>query len=188
MLQKWLNAEMATAMAKNRKITLMGDSAGGNVVLSLAFWWAGQTNTKTEGRSPLVNVFAISPATDLRNQNLGITEANKHDPVLSVGLTTDVGRKWAGALGTDDPSVSPNLADFNLLRQCKVRTHGVVGTHDVLAPDAILFRELLAKHQISGEWLQWEGQMHCFPLASVYGLREGKDGRDWIIDVLKRNV
>jgi hypothetical protein len=31
-------------------------------------------------------------------------------------------------------------------------------------------------------------QMHCFPLAAVYGLSEGKVGRDWILDVLKRHA
>ena len=162
----------------------MGDSAGGNVVLSLAFWWSAKTSIKW----PLANAFVISPATDLRNDNPDIVEADKHDPVLSVGLTTDVAKKWAGSLPRDSPEVSPNLADFDALHQSKIKVHGVVGTHDVLAPDAIRFRELCVKHNVQGEWLQWEGQMHCFPLASVYGLSEGKIGRDWIIDVLRRNA
>ena len=184
MLRKWLDAEMAAATSSGRRITLMGDSAGWNVVLSLTFWWA----SKRLGKSPLVNTFAISPATDLRNENPEIAEADKYDPVLSVGLTTDVAKKWAGDLPRDSPELSPNLSDFDLLQESKVKVHGVIGTHDVLAPDAILFRELCEKHKISGEWLQWEGQMHCFPLASVYGLSEGKVGRDWILDVLRRNV
>ena len=183
---------MRKAGENGQRVTLMGDSAGGNVVLSLAFWWAGRKERIVESKGNrtgnLVNVLAISPATDLRNVNEGIKEADKHDPVLSVELTTDVGRKWAGDLGTGDPTVSPNLADLNVLAQSGVKVHGVVGTHDVLGPDAIVFRELCAKHNVPGEWLQWEGQMHCFPLASMYGLREGKDARGWIIDVLRRNV
>ena len=183
-LQTWLEAEASAAASDNRRITLMGDSAGGNVVLSLSFWWA----SKQPGRSSLINAFVISPATDLRNDNPEIAEADKHDPVLSVSLTTEVAKKWAAHLPRDSPELSPNLADFNVLQQSKVKVHGVVGTHDVLAPDAIIFRELCAKYKIPGEWLQWEGQMHCFPIASVYGLPEGKVGRDWILDVLRRNI
>jgi acetyl esterase/lipase len=183
MLRPWLEGEMRRAGEIGQRVTLMGDSAGGNIVLSLAIWWAGQKDRLGD----LVNVMAISPATDLRNVNEGIKDADTHDPVLTIGLTTSVGKTWAGSLGTSDPTVSPNLADLSVLAQSNVRIHGVVGTHDVLGPDAIVFRDLCAKYIVSGKWLQWEGQMHCFPLASVYGLREGKDAMNWIIDVLKQN-
>ena len=28
--------------------------------------------------------------------------------------------------------------------------------------------------------------MHCFPIASAYHLPDGVEGKDWIVDVLKR--
>lgn len=117
--------------------------------------------------SPLKQVFVISPATDLRNQNPGIAEADRRDPVLSVGLTTDVGKVWAGAWGVDHPEVSPNMVDVSVLRRAEVLVHGVVGTADVLAPDALVFKELCEKSGVSGEWLVWEGKLSSF--AKILG-------------------
>lgn len=186
-LHKWLRATMTKASEDNQSVTLMGDSAGGNIALTLAIWWARQA--QTEGlRSPLKNVLAISPAVDMRNENPEILQADKHDPVLSVALTTDVANKWTAGVSKSDPDVSPLLADLEFLKGGDLKVHGVVGTYDVLAPDAIKFRKLLEQHDIQGEWLEWEGQMHCFPLTVSYGLSEGKKGTTWIVDLLQRNV
>jgi acetyl esterase/lipase len=75
---------------RDEDITLAGDSAGGNVVLNLGLWWAEEV-AKSGARNPLKQILAISPATDLRNENPTIKEADKRDPVLSIGMTTDVG-------------------------------------------------------------------------------------------------
>ena len=165
----------------------MGDSAGGNIALSLGFWWAGQPEAQ-ETMSRLRNLFAISPAVDLRNENPDIYKADENDPILSVTLTGDVAKTWAGDLSRADPRVSPLLADFELLKSSNVKVHGVVGSHDILAPDAVLFRDRCAEYKIRGEWLQWEGQMHCFPLAFAYGLSESKRAVAWVVDVLRRNA
>lgn len=36
--------------------------------------------------------------------------------------------------------------------------------------------------------MKWEKQMHCFPLMFPYHVREGIDGKDWIIDILRSNI
>ena len=185
-LQKWLRSAMSEAAVNKHDITLMGDSSGGNIALSLGFWWAS-VSKNTDG-SKLKNIFAISPTTDLRNANPDIKQADKHDPVLTVNSSLDGHKKWAGAMPLDDPNLSPIFFDPNLLRLHNVKVHGVVGTHDVLAPDALKFREACSKAGVVGEWLEWKRQMHCFPLAFHYGLREGKAGKDWIVDVLRRNA
>jgi len=188
MLRDWLRERCAVAASHGESITLAGDSAGGNVVLNLGLWWAEEMS-RSEMSNPVKQILAISPATDLRNDNPQIAEADKRDPVLSVGLTTDVGKKWAANWGVDHPEVSPNLsASIPALRNAGIKVHGVVGTADVLAPDALVFKDMCEKHGVTGQWLVWEDQMHCFPLAAVYGLSEGKAGRDWVIDVLQRNI
>jgi acetyl esterase/lipase len=57
-----------------------------------------------------------------------------------------------------------------------------------LAPDAVKFRKACEKAGVTGEWLVWEGQMHCFPLTFSYGMSEGKQGMDWVVGVLERNT
>ena len=64
----------------------------------------------------------------------------------------------------------------------------MIGTFDVLAPDANLVREKLESVGVEGEWLVWEKQMRCFPLAWHYRLEESIRRMEWIVDVLKRNT
>lgn len=219
------------------RVVLMGDSAGGNIALSLAMWWVEQMEQvrKVEGVSEfqwqyevaskqaidqvgeaehshvsigeyavLDHILVVSPAVDMRNVNPEIEEANRHDPVLTEGLTSSVAEAWCMAPETSssnpppgsepkgidpaDASVSPLLASdatFAALKAQNVRVNGIFGTHDVLGPDTELMRQKLIQHGVDGRWLKWQGQMHCFPLASVYGLKEGKEGRAFVFEVLR---
>ncbi len=186
-LQKWLRATIHQASSNPSSVTLMGDSSGWNIAISLGFWWASNGSDNTVGRT-LKNVLVISPATDLRNTNPEIKEADRYDPVLTIKASTDGHKKWAGTMPLDNVNLSPIFSDPNLFRLRKIKVHGVVGTHDILAPDALKFRKACSEAGVTGEWLEWKGQMHCFPLAFTYGLREAKEGKDWIVDVLRRNV
>jgi acetyl esterase/lipase len=186
MLRDWLRAVASDIASKVESMTLMGDSAGGNIAIALGLWWADQADPQTEGI--LKNIFAISPPTDLRTCNPEIAEADKHDPVLTAKLSADVGKAWAAGKELDHPDISPLFADLSLLRTAGIKCHGVIGTYDVLAPDGVKFREACDKASVVGEWLVWEGQMHCFPLTFSYGVSEGEQGLEWILDVLKKNI
>lgn len=50
------------------------------------------------------------------------------------------------------------------------------------------FKERLAREGVKGSWLVWEKQMHAFPLLWVYGFRESKQAKKWVIDVLKKDA
>ena len=187
---------------------LMGDSAGGNVVISLAFWWAEQLaglKAELQGRDlnveaakageleamqRLKSVVVMSPPCDFRNINEKIAEADKLDPVLTKDLTDGAAaawvKDWPSKDGKDpkaDPVLSPNLQTteaWRLLRESGLIIHGAFGTADVLSPDCMVFMELCQKEAIRGDWLVWKGQMHCFPLTVCYGLMEGKEGFEWL--------
>ncbi|KAI1626673.1 Alpha/Beta hydrolase protein [Exophiala viscosa] len=213
-LRKWLASALVEANLAGDTVTLMGDSSGGNIALSLGFWavenYKAPSASATSGDGnglPLVAVFVISPAVDLRNVNPGIEEVDRYDPVLTVGLTSQVARAWTGnveskgpvpgkpaAMEMSNPTVSPLLQPeemFRLMRDRGVSVHGVVGTHDVLAPDALEFMRKCERFGVRGKWLVWDGQMHCFPLAGggeIVGLREGKEGRRWVDEVLREDA
>lgn len=214
-LRKWLVRILNDAVAQGDAVTLMGDSSGGNIALSLGFWAVQNYRidaTAVGGREglklPLISLVCISPPVDLRNTNPNIPEYNKRDPVLTMELTSRVARTWttdAAATETsappsiggyvpssaDDPDTSPLLnpdVAFSVLKIRGVAIHGMIGTHDVLAPDALEFMRRCESFGISGHWLVWEGQMHCFPLAGGWkriGLREGREGRAFLVDLLK---
>ena len=73
------------------------------------------------------------------------------------------GKKWAANWGVDHPEVSPNLsASIPALRNAGIKVHGVVGTADVLAPDALVFKDMCEKHGVTGQWLVWEGMFQVY--------------------------
>ncbi|KAI5924179.1 Alpha/Beta hydrolase protein [Camillea tinctor] len=202
-LRRWLAQELEWCVAAGdeeaeeagdgRIISLAGDSAGANVALSLGLWCAGQLEcAKAAGDQGQVRSFArlrsilaISPPTDMRNQNPAIALAEAGDPVLTKALTADAARAWSKGSGTNDPYLSVNLADLGNVKASGLRLNGVVGTADVLAPDSLVFLDRCKDARIQGSWLVWDGQMHCFPLAACYGLQEGREARAWVVNILR---
>ncbi|CAD6445803.1 c65ff521-0ca1-442d-b209-243a8ded2068-CDS [Sclerotinia trifoliorum] len=185
--------DMVAAQAKDDgcRITLMGDSAGGNIALVLGIYGANlwlENGYGIDEVCPLRNIMVMSPPTDLRNTHPGIDEIDAHDPILSRTVITEVAERWRHELAEDDPTVSPLLADLSVFKKANVQVDGVVGLYDCLAPDSVEFRKKLESEGVRGEWLEWDKQMHCFPLTFSYRIPEGVFGKDWIIDVLRRNV
>ena len=194
-LGQFLRKALDQAADDGVSMTLAGDSSGANIAISMALKSVpaydangGRSRPTASIQTPLKAILAISPAVDMRNTNPDIPEANKHDPVLTRDYIEKTAGIWAGGLPRHDPDISPLLADLRPLKDAGIKVHGVFGTFDVLAPDAILFRKKLEEATVEGEWLEWEKQMHCFPLAFHYGLPESVRAKEWIVDVLKRSA
>ncbi|KAJ3540226.1 hypothetical protein NM208_g5154 [Fusarium decemcellulare] len=187
-------------------VIVAGDSSGGNIALCMALWTLKVQNERDV--KPPAAILAISPSTDLRHEHPDIKPTDKLDPILTFSSIQSTAKAWCPcpAFETpensepeakanvnlerldwsfEDPRVSPIKADLSLLTRHQVKLHGVTGSYDVLGPEAVVFRDKCKEEGVEGEWLEWEGQMHCFPLAFRYGLRESKEAMDWIVDVLK---
>ena len=172
-------------------------------------------DTTAAGVDVPVAVMGICPSTDLRHEHEDLEGVSKDDPLLTKEFVDSTAKAWcdgkvssrkdtnsllqkgeyAGgtlpgvddiAWGPDDYRVSPVLGDLSLFRKYGVKVHGVTGNMDVLGIEAVIFRDKLGEAGVEGEWLEWDGQMHCFPLAFSYGLKESKMATDWMFDVLKR--
>lgn len=191
-LHKTLLAEAAVTKTGEEKekeeeeTLLIGDSAGGNIALSILI------NSLLEDENcPLPRaVLAISPSTDLRRCNPHMTTLAPHDPILRIPFVKQTAAAWCGVLPADSLLVSPLLVDERILQLIAARgvqIHGVTGGYDILSPDAELFREKCERAGVKGEWLAWEKQMHVWPLAFRYGLRESREAKEWILDVLRRS-
>lgn len=175
--------------SQNTRITLMGDSAGGNIALVLGLYGAASyLKEGGVGVCPIRSILAICPAVDHRNQNPEIDNLDSKDRVLSRKVIESVSELWKGDWSVEDPRVSPILADVSILQKAHIKVDGVLGMDDVLAPDAVLFRDKLAAAGVVGEWLDWEKQMHCFPLMFPYHIHEPVEAKNWILNVLKQNA
>lgn len=160
-LSKLYHSLLQESQERGEKVVLMGDSAGGNVAIALVLYVLKQS---PEAAVPS-SIFLISPCADATNSNPQIQSTNRLDPILTEKYTGDVAKTWAKGLDLSDPLVSPVLDSLEPVLKGNVPLHGVVGTYDVLSPDAIRLLEKARSTGLSGRWLVWEKQMHCFPLA-----------------------
>jgi acetyl esterase/lipase len=187
-LEKLYRTLAKQSVEQRSRITLMGDSAGGNIALVLGLYAASEHLREGGTRvCPVRSVFVISPAVDYRNENPAIDEMDPHDPILSRKTIQEVSDTWKGAWSVEDPRVSPTLADISVLQQANIKVDGVLGMYDVLAPDAVLFRDKLAEVGVVGQWLDWDKQMHCFPILFSHHVKEAVEAKDWVVNVLKVN-
>ncbi|KAK8127781.1 hypothetical protein PG984_008889 [Apiospora sp. TS-2023a] len=153
----------------------------------------------TRLRSVLESIVVISPAADLRNSNSQMAAVDQHDPLLGAEYTGSVAEAWTASppgeldtgINADDPHVSPALnsdVNYRAMVLQKIHVYGIYGTHDVLAPDTDVLREKCEKHGVRGSWMIWEGQMHCFPLAGIYGMEEGVKGMGWLTRIMREET
>lgn len=168
-------------------VTFAGDSAGGNIVLGLVLHVLA---TRGEAIRAPDSLLVISPTTDCTPQDpvrdASLKEAQKHDPILSAEFSNGGTAKWAGDWDQADSRLTVLNADVGVLRKRGVRLYGITGTWDVLTPPTMKFKDMCEREGVEGDWLHWDKQMHCFPLAWIYWLSESKMGKEWIVDVLSR--
>lgn len=122
--------------------------------------WDGEKSTHNAPNEPLDSAMARHESHPDGGTGTSKSMDNKSDPALSVNL-------------------QPPEA-FTALRDSGLIVHGIIGTADRLAPDAMVFMGRCVESGIEGSWLVWEGQMHCFALTVCYGVFEGKEGYKWV--------
>lgn len=201
-LRKLYQTIMNDPEMANDRIVFSGDSAGGNVAIALVMWaLTDKAEGKDSSRAPDA-IVGICPSTDLRHLDPKIAETAHDDPMFTVEFIQSTAKAWADgqdeapsltpagpeghkAWSMSDPRVTPALADVSLLMRYNVKVHGITGTRDVLAPEAMAFRDRCAEMGVEGQWLEWEGQMHCFPLTFAYGLKEAKEAVTWIVGIFE---
>ncbi|KAM0425848.1 hypothetical protein ACHAPT_008786 [Fusarium lateritium] len=207
-IEKAYRALLAETARAGEAVVVAGDSSGGNIALAVTTWTL--MTSQEQDTKPPTAILAICPTTDLRHEHPDIKSVDKVDPVLSFSCINSTARTWcpepSGSSQTEtssrtnsdekyahldwsfqDPRVSPTQADLSVLARHGVKVHGITASYDVLGPEAVVFREKCNQEGIEGEWLAWDGQMHCFPLAFKYGLKESKQAIDWVVDVLQRS-
>ena len=182
-LQHLYRRVLEEAHKQGRQLLLAGDSAGANIALSIAI-----QELKEYPLGPHASaILAICPAVDLSHENQEAFAIDSKDPVLRIKHVSDFANVWKAEWDAKDPRISPLFADLTQLAGV-IAVYGITAGLDVLGPDGKKFREKCEKSGVQGSWMNWEKQMHCFPLTWQYKFSESKQAMDWIVDVLLRQM
>lgn len=183
-LTTYYRAALRQAVQDKERVVLAGDSSGGNLALCLALHGLSDDDNLTKPHALLL----ISPAVDLRPTQIegAIHAISLKDPVLTITSHDSEASTWAQGEDPAQSWISPITADRTTLSETAIHVIGVTGGWDILSPAALELRDSVQKTGGRGAWLHWEKQMHCYPLAFMYGIPEAKQSKEWVVDQLKR--
>ena len=148
-------------------VTLMGDSAGGNIVLAIA------RTLRDRGLAQPRQLILISPVLDISKSNPAIPSAARYDRVLSLAGSSAGQRLYAGELDSKDPLVSPLYAELTGLAPIVLFS----GTHDIHNPDARDFAGRARDAGVSMDYHEVPGSQHSYALMPT---AEGRTARTLI--------
>lgn len=153
------------------EVRLAGDSAGGQIALSVALELRDQGVV-------LPATTLLSPALDLSLRNPRIDAVQPSDPWLGRPGGRVLAEAWRGADLIEDPAVSPLFGDMAGLGPLTILT----GTRDVLNPDAQILRDKAQTAGVSVAWHEAAGQLHVYALLPT---ETGEQGARIIVESLQ---
>lgn len=136
------------------RIVIGGDSAGGNLALSLLARIMASDVARPAG------VFALSAVTDLTYSGKSISENARAEAVLPAARMNEMTEVYINGHGRDDPRISPLFADF----------HGAppvwlaVGDTEILRDDSLRMAERLRAQGVSVDLTVEHDLPHAWPM------------------------
>ena len=156
----------------DRKIILMGDSAGGGLSVALA------EQFKADGIRLPDELILLSPWVDVVMDNEQIREYEPRDPFLSVHPLHECAKRWMGDLDPHDWHVSPIYGNLTGIRNVTV----FVGTSEIFYPDVTKFFRMLDDDP-ANELIVAEDMNQVYPL---FPIPEAKPAVDKILRAVTR--
>ncbi len=142
-----------------RNITIMGDSAGAGMALSLA------QIVRDAGDALPTELVLLSPWLDANGDHPAQPDIEKRDRMLAIAGLVGAGKMYAGHLPVNDARVSPLFGSLNGLPPIQM----FAGTSDILLPDAQRLRDLAktAEGAPPIDYHEYEDMFHVWMLLPV---------------------
>jgi len=158
------------------KIIFIGDSVGGNLLVSL-------TQRLIREQKELPNrLILITPMLDASVSNPKIKDIEHIDPIMSYNGVYSAKKMCAGNFSLKDPMISPIYGSLKNLPPI----HIFMATHDILTPDQEVFIDKIKEEGSSIEVIVGEGMPHIWPLLPVF--KEGADARKRISIIINAAI
>lgn len=159
-----------------RDIILTGDSAGGNLALSLTL------KLKQEGRLLPRGLILMSPWTDLTSSGQSFESKAELDPVLNKAYIDRMVEAYAGGQELKNPLVSPVFGDFEGFPPTYIQ----VGENEILLSDSERLHQAFVDANVSVRMDMYPGMWHVFQMSPVKAARAAMDkNAEFIYDICR---
>ncbi len=138
-----------------RDVVVAGDSAGGNLALTLVL------KLKEEGRLLPRGLVVMSPWTDLTSAGKSHETRAELDPVLSDEYINTMIAAYVGDKDLTDPQISPLFGDFTGFPPTYIQ----VGDNEILLSDSTSLYKKLLKSDVSVKIDVQKGMWHVYQMS-----------------------
>lgn len=148
-----------------RDVIIAGDSAGGNLALSLVL------KLKEEERILPRGVLLMSPWTDLTSSGKTHQTRAELDPVLDAEYLERMIHNYVEGQNLEDPFISPLFGDFTGFPPTYIQA----GNNEILLGDATMLHKKMVQANVSVKLDIFKGMWHVFqmsPLKTAYDAME----------------
>ena len=157
-----------------RDVIVAGDSAGGNLALSLVH------KLKQENRLLPRGLVLFSPWTDLTCSGKTYETRKMVDPILSKKYIEDMIQNYAQGENLDNPLISPLFGSFEGFPPTYIQ----VGDNEILLADAISLQKKMLRANVSVKLDVFKGMWHVFQMAPFKKALEAMDkSAEFIYDI-----
>ncbi len=159
-----------------RDVIVAGDSAGGNLALTLVLKLKEQERLLPRG------LVLMSPWTDLTSSGKSHVNKAEVDPVLNAEYLERMISSYAGQEDLANPLISPLFGDFKGFPPVYIQ----VGDNEVLLSDSVLLHKKLVQANVSAKIDIFKGMWHVFqmsPLKAAYDAME--KNAEFIFDICR---
>ena len=140
-----------------RDVIVAGDSAGGNLALSLTLRLKEQERLLPRG------LVLLSPWTDLTKSGKSYESRKEVDPVLDHEYLDRMIENYAGGQELSNPLISPLFGNFKGFPPTYIQ----VGDNEILLSDATLLHKKLLKENVSAHLDVYKGMWHVFQMSPI---------------------
>ncbi len=159
-----------------RDVIVAGDSAGGNLALSLVFKLKEQQRLLPRG------LVLMSPWTDLTSSGDSHRTKAELDPVLDADYLERMITNYAPERDLEDPYISPLFGDFEGFPPVYIQA----GDNEVLLSDSEMLHQKMIQANVSAKLDVFKGMWHVFqmsPLKTAYDAME--KNAEFIFDICR---
>ena len=159
-----------------RDIILTGDSAGGNLALSLVL------KLKEQGRLLPRGIVLMSPWTDLTSSGKSFETKAEVDPVLDRDYIDRMVAAYAPDMDLKQPLIAPLFGDFEGFPPVYIQA----GENEILLSDSLRLHQALVDANVSVKMDTYKGMWHVFQMSPVKAAREAMDkNAEFIYDICR---